>query len=71
MRKTLIECSWAASKTQGCYFNKFSYHQVVVRRKNKMKVQVAIARKILTAVWYVMHDNVAYRDYTPDIAPAE
>ena len=71
LRKTLIECAWAASKTQGCYFNKFSYHQVVVRRKNKMKVQVAIARKVLTAVWYVMHDNVAYRDFTPDIAPAE
>jgi len=29
-----------------------------------MKVQVAIARKVLTAVWYVMHDNVAYRDFT-------
>ena len=71
LRKTLIECAWAASKTQGCYFNKFSYHQVVVRRKNKMKVQVAIARKVLTAVWYVMHDSVAYRDFTPDIAPTE
>lgn len=70
LRKTLIECSWGASKTQGCYLNKFSYYQTVVRRKNKMKVQVAIARKILTAVWYVLHDNVAYRDYTPDIAPA-
>ena len=70
LRKTLIECSWAASKTQGCFFNRFSYYQTVVRRKNKMKVQVAIARKILTAVWYVLHDNVAYRDYTPDIAPA-
>ena len=33
LRKTLIECAWAASRTQGCYFNKFSYHQVVVRRK--------------------------------------
>ena len=70
LRKTLIECSRAASKTQGCYLNKFSYFQTVVRRKNKMKVQVAIARKILTAVWYVLHDNVAYRDYTPDIVPA-
>ena len=70
LRKTLIECSWGASKTQGCYLNKFSYYQTVIRRKNKMKVQVAIARKILTAVWYVLHDNVAYRDYTPDIAPA-
>ena len=71
LRKTLIECAWAAAKTQGCFLNKFSYYQTVVRKKNKMKVQVAIARKILTAVWYVMHDNVAYRDYTPDIAPAE
>ena len=70
LRKTLIECAWATSKTQDCYFSKFSYHQVVVRRKSKMKVQVAIARKVLTAVWYVMHDNVAYRDFTPDIAPA-
>ena len=70
LRKTLIECSWAASKTQGCYLNKFSYYQTVVRRKNKMKVQVAIARKILTVVWFVLHDNVAYRDYTPDIVPA-
>ena len=27
-----------------------------------MKVQVAIARKILVAVWFVLHDNVPYRD---------
>ena len=71
LRKTLIECAWAASKTQGCFYNKFSYHQVVVRKKCKMKVQVAIARKILVSIWHVMHDNVAYRDYTPDIVPAD
>jgi transposase len=70
LRKTLVECAWAASKTQGCFFNSFGYHQVVVRRKNKMKVQVAIARKILVAVWHVLHDNATYRDYTPDIVPA-
>lgn len=70
LRKTLIECSWAASKTQNCYLNRFSYYQTIVRRKNKMKVQVAIARKILTSVWYVLHDKVAYRDYTSDIDPA-
>ena len=70
LRKNLIECAWAASKTQKCFFNRFSYHQTVVRRKSKMKVIVAIARKILSAVWHVLHDNVAYRDYSPDIAPA-
>ena len=67
LRKTLIECSWAASRTRGCFYNTFSYHQTVVRRKNKMKVQVAIARKMLVAIWFILHDNVPYRDYTLDI----
>ena len=67
LRQTLIECSWAASNMHGCFYNKFSYQQTVVRRKNKMKVKVAIARKILTAIWFILHDNVVYRDYTPDI----
>ena len=67
LRQTLIECSWAASHKQGCFYNKFSYHQTVVRHKNKLKVQVAIARKMLTAIWFILHNNVAYKDYTPDI----
>ena len=72
LRKTLIECSWAASRTQGSFFNKFSYTQSVVRRKPKMKVQVAIARKILVAVWFVLHDNVPYRDpLAPDNESAQ
>lgn len=68
LRKTLVECSWAAAKTRGCFYNTFSYRQTVVRRKNRMKVQVAIARKMLAAIWFILHDNVPYRDYTPDIA---
>ena len=67
LRQTLIECSWAASHKQGCFYNKFSYHQTVVRHKNKLKVQVAIARKMLTAIWFILHNNVAYKDYTLDI----
>lgn len=69
IRKTLVECAWAASKTQGCFFNRFSYHQVMVRRKSKMKVIVAVARKILSVVWFVLHDGVPYRDFSNDIAP--
>ena len=67
LRQTLIECSWAASHKQGCFYNKFSYHQTVVRHKNKLKVQVAIARKMLTAIWFILHDNVAYKDCATDI----
>ena len=38
LRKTLIECAWGASRTQGCFFSRFSFHQTQVRKKNKMKV---------------------------------
>ena len=65
LRKTLIECSWAARRTQGSFYSRFSYHQTVVRRKNSMKVQVAVARKMLSAIWFILHDHVPYRDYTP------
>lgn len=67
LRKTLIECAWAASRTRDCFFSRFSYHQCIVRRKNKMKVLVAIARKMLAVIWIVLHDNVAYQDYYRDI----
>lgn len=62
LRKTLIECAWAASRTQGSFLNKFSYTQVTVRKKNKMKVQVAIARKILVAVWHMFTKDQEYID---------
>lgn len=62
LRKTLIECAWAASRTQGSFLNKFSYTQVTVRKKNNMKVQVAIARKILVAVWHMFTKDQEYID---------
>lgn len=62
LRKTLIECAWAASRTQGSFLNKFSYTQVTVRKKNKMKVQVAIARKILVAIWHMFTKEQEYTD---------
>lgn len=62
LRKTLIECAWAASRTQGSFLNKFSYTQVTVRKKNKLKVQVAIARKILVAVWHMFTKDQEYID---------
>lgn len=71
LRKTIIECAWAASRTKDCFFSRFSFHQTQVRKKNKMKVLVAIARKLLIAVWHVLHDDTDYVDFNPDCkAPA-
>ena len=63
LRKTIIECAWGASRTKDCFFSRFSYHQTQVRRKNKMKVLVAVARKLLIAVWHVLHDQTGYKDF--------
>lgn len=63
IRKTMIECAWGAGRTRDCFYSRFSYTQTVVRRKNAMKVKVAIARKMLTAIWHVLSEAVPYRDY--------
>lgn len=63
LRKNIIQCAWAASRTKNCFFSRFSYHQTQVRKKNKMKVIVAVARKLLVAVWHVIHDETDYVDF--------
>ena len=66
LRKTIIECAWGASRTKDCFFSRFSYRLTQVCRKNKMKVLVAVARKLLIAVWHVLHDQTDYVDFNPD-----
>lgn len=63
MRKTMIECGWAAPRTKGSFYSAFYQRQTIGRRKNKMKVQVAIARKLLAVVWHVLHDGCPYVPY--------
>ena len=71
LRKTIIECAWAASRTKDCFFSRFSYRLTQVCKKNKLKVLVAVARKLLIAVWHVLHDEKDYVDFNPDCkAPA-
>ena len=60
LRRTIIQCTWGASRTKDCFFSRFSYHQTQIRKKNKMKVQVAIARKMLVCVWHILSKNVVY-----------
>lgn len=71
IRKTMIECAWGASRTKGCFFSDFSYMQTTVRKKNAMKVKVAVARKMLVAIWHVLSEGVPYCDYKRREAKAE
>lgn len=62
LRQTLVEVSWVASRTRDCFFSNFSRVQVTVKKKRKMKVQVAIARKILVAVWHMLSNREDFVD---------
>ena len=62
LRKLLIECAWAASRTKDCFFSSFSYRMVTVRKKGRLKVQVAIARKLLVVIWNLLAKGVQYSD---------
>lgn len=62
LRQTLVEASWVASRTRECFFSNFSHVQVTVKKKRKMKVQVAIARKILVAVWHMLSNKEDFVD---------
>ena len=62
LRQILIEISWTASRTRNCFFSNFSYIQVTQKHKSKMKIQVAIARKILVAVWHMLSKQEDFID---------
>ena len=62
LRKTMIECAWASTRTKNTFFSTFSYRQCVERKKNRMKVQVAVARKMLVAIWYILKDGIPYHE---------
>lgn len=62
LRKILIEIAWVASRKRNCFFSHFSYVQVTQKHKSKMKIQVAIARKILVAVWHMFSKGEDFVD---------
>ena len=62
LRRILIEIAWGASRTRNCFFSYFSYIQTTVKKKSKMKIQVAIARKILVAIWHMLSKEQDFID---------
>ena len=64
LRRTIIQCAWGASRAKDYFFSRFSYYQTQVRKKNRMKVIVAISRKMLVCAWHILKENVAYKDLT-------
>jgi transposase len=64
LRRILVQCAWAASRTKGGYY-KMKFEQLCIRKSRK-KALVAIARKLLTVIWNVLKEK---QHYNPNILP--
>jgi transposase len=64
LRRILVQCAWAASRTKGSYY-KNKFEQLCIRKSRK-KALIAIARKLLTVVWNVMNQE---QPYNPNMLP--
>lgn len=63
LRKLMVECAWGATRTKECFYSRFSYHLTQVRKKNAMKVRVAVARKQIVAIWHILSEECEYKEY--------
>jgi len=63
LRQIPVEIAWAASRTRDSFFSNFSYIRTTVKKKSRMKIQVAIARKILVAVWHMLTKGQDFIDF--------
>ena len=60
LKTIMIEVAWAAIKVNGSYYRD-KYYRLKARRGAK-KAIVAIAHRLLKAVYYIIRDGVSFRD---------
>jgi transposase len=66
IRRILVQCAWASSRTKGSWF-KWKFDELSKRMTSK-KALIAIARKMLVVVWCILETGVPYqpRPIIPD-----
>lgn len=64
LRAVLIQAAQSAAKNEDSFFHA-QYNRLVVRR-GKNRAKVAVAHSMLTAIWHVLHDKVAFKDLGAD-----
>lgn len=60
LKTTLVTAAWSASRKKGSYFNA-QFLRLKARRGAK-KAVIAVAASMLTAAYYMLRDNVPFRD---------
>jgi len=73
LKRALSQAAWAASHTKNTYLNA-QYHRIA-RRRGKKRAVVALSHTLLTIIYHMLDQQVAYRelgqDYLDTIAKAD
>lgn len=64
LRSTLVEAAWAASRTNGTYFQS-QFRRLMIRLGRK-KAALAVAHSILEVIWFVLYRRDPYVDLGGD-----
>jgi transposase len=62
LKTTLVQAAWAATRKKDCYLRS-QFHRIKARR-GVMKAIIAVAASMLTSVYHMLRDGVAYHDLT-------
>jgi transposase len=58
LRSVFVQVAWAASRMKNSYYRE-KFNRLAMRKPRK-KALIAIARKLLTVSWHVLHDKCPY-----------
>ena len=64
MRSALVEAALAVTREKDCYFRE-KYYRLKARRGHK-RVVVAVAHKLLVAIYHVLSSDTPYRELGAD-----
>ena len=64
LRGMVVECAWAASRSQDSYFHA-QYHRLAPRI-GKNRAAMAVAHSILNVIWCLLSHDVAFQDLGAD-----
>lgn len=67
LRVHLVQAAWAASRTKASFWMR-KFHQLRAR-SNPTVALVAIARKMIVAIYYILRDHVHYKELGADYVP--
>ncbi|GIV43355.1 MAG: IS110 family transposase [Bacteroidia bacterium] len=69
LRRLIVQCGWAASRTKGSKFQEMFLRLCV--RKSRKKALIAVARNLLTVIWNVLRYKQVYQPHKQPVISKE